>query len=112
MSNKVYDVLKFVAQVFLPALGTLYLGLSKIWGFPYGEEVVGTITTVDLFLGAVLGISSVKYYKDGKDVDGTITVDGNAQLQLPENVTFEDLAGKQSVKFTVDASNYLGKHEG
>ena len=61
LNNKVYDVLKWVALVALPALGTLYFGLSKIWGFPYGEEIVGTITVVDTFLGALLGISTIQY---------------------------------------------------
>ena len=60
LNNKVYDVLKWVALVALPALGTLYFGLSKIWGFPYGEEIVGTITVVDTFLGALLGISTIQ----------------------------------------------------
>ena len=64
MSNKVYDVLKFIAQIVLPALGTLYFALSSIWGFPYGEQIVGTITAVDAFLGAILGISSVEYNKE------------------------------------------------
>ena len=64
ISNKVYDVLKWVAQYFLPAIGTLYFAISTIWGFPYGEQVVGTITAVDAFLGAVLGISSATYYKN------------------------------------------------
>ena len=64
MSNKVYDVLKFVAQILLPALGSLYLALSKIWGFPYGEEIVGTLSAIDLFLGAVLKLSSAQYYKE------------------------------------------------
>lgn len=64
ISNKVYDVLKWVAQYLLPALGTLYFALSTIWGFPYGEQVVGTITAVDAFLGAILGISSATYYKN------------------------------------------------
>ena len=63
MSNKVYDVLKFVAQILLPALGTLYFALASIWGLPYGEQIVGTITAVDTFLGAILGISSAKYNK-------------------------------------------------
>lgn len=61
MSNKVYDALKFVAQIVLPAAGTLYFALSQIWHLPYGEEIVGTITAVDAFLGAILGISSVSY---------------------------------------------------
>ena len=63
MSNKVYDVLKFVAQILLPALGTLYFALAKIWGFPYAAEIVGTISAVDAFLGALLGISTAQYNK-------------------------------------------------
>ena len=63
MSNKVYDVLKFVAQILLPALGTLYFALAKIWGFPYAAEIVGTISAIDAFLGALLGISSANYNK-------------------------------------------------
>ncbi len=61
MSNRTYDVLKFVAQIILPALGTLYFALARIWGLPLGEEIVGTITAVDAFLGAVLGISTMEY---------------------------------------------------
>ena len=64
LNNKVYDVLKWIAQYLLPALGTLYFALSTIWGFPYGEQVVGTITAIDAFLGAILGISSATYYKN------------------------------------------------
>lgn len=63
MSNKMYDVLKWIAMVALPAIGTLYFALAGIWGFPYGEEVVGTITAVDTCLGLLLGISSVQYNK-------------------------------------------------
>lgn len=63
MSNSVYDVLKYLAQVVLPAVATLYFALSQIWGFPYGEEIVGTIAAVDAFLGAILQISSDQYYK-------------------------------------------------
>ena len=60
MSNRTYDVLKFIAQIFLPALGTLYFALASIWNLPYGEQVVGTISAVDAFLGALLGISTKK----------------------------------------------------
>lgn len=62
MSNKTYDVLKYIAQVVLPALGTLYFALAGIWGFPYGEQIVGTITAIDTFLGVILKISSNQYY--------------------------------------------------
>ena len=64
MSNKIYDILKFIAQVVLPAIGTLYFALAGIWGFPYGEEIVGTITAVDTFLGVILGISTMNYNKN------------------------------------------------
>ena len=66
ISNTVYDALKWVAQLLLPALGTLYFALAGIWGFPWGEEIVGTITAVDTFLGVVLGISSAKYKKENE----------------------------------------------
>lgn len=61
LSNKVYDILKFTAQIVLPAAGTLYFTLASIWGLPYGEEIVGTITAVDVALGAVLQISTHNY---------------------------------------------------
>ena len=64
LNNKVYDVLKWIAMVVLPAVGTLYFALAGIWGFPYGQEIVGTITAVDAFLGAILGISTVQYNKN------------------------------------------------
>lgn len=63
MSNKVYDVLKFIAQILLPAIGTLYFALARIWDLPYAEQIVGTITAVDAFLGALLGISTMQYKK-------------------------------------------------
>ena len=64
LSNKAYDILKWIAQLLLPALGTLYFALAQIWGFPYGEQIVGTITAVDAFLGVILGISSLNFNKD------------------------------------------------
>lgn len=63
-SNKTYDILKAIAQYVLPAIGTLYFAIASIWGLPYGEEIVGTITAVDAFLGALLGISTVQYNKE------------------------------------------------
>ena len=63
LDDKVYDILKYVAQVVLPAIGTLYFALAGIWGLPYGEEIVGTITAIDTFLGALLMLSTSQYNK-------------------------------------------------
>jgi hypothetical protein len=64
MTNEMYDRLKWIAQLLLPALATLYFALSGIWGLPYGEQVVGTLTAIDTFLGVILGISSSQYNKE------------------------------------------------
>lgn len=63
MTNKTYDILKWFAQIVLPALAALYAALASIWGFPYGEEIVGTISAVDVFLGALLQVSTNIYNK-------------------------------------------------
>ena len=63
MSNKRYDILKYIAQIVLPALGVLWFSISRIWGIGYGEEILATITALDCFLGAILGISTVRYNK-------------------------------------------------
>lgn len=67
MSNKTYDVLKYIAQIVLPAIATLYFALAQIWSLPYGEQIVGTITAIDAFLGALLGISTMRYNKEEKN---------------------------------------------
>ena len=64
MSNKVYDVLKYIALILLPAVGALYFALAKIWGLPYATEIVGTISAVDAFLGALLKISTDQYNRE------------------------------------------------
>ena len=64
MSNETYDSLKWIAQILLPALGTLYFALARIWGLPYAAEIVGTITAIDAFMGAVLQISTDAYNKE------------------------------------------------
>jgi len=61
LDNKTYDLLKWIAMIVLPALGTLYFALASIWGLPYGEQIVGTITAIDTFLGALLGVSTNNY---------------------------------------------------
>ena len=63
MTNKVYDVLKWIALVALPAITALWLALANIWGFPYAEAIGATLAAVTTFLGALLGISSIQYNK-------------------------------------------------
>lgn len=64
MKNSTYDTWKWVAQVALPCLGTLYFALAQIWNFPLAEQIVGTITAVDAALGVLLGISSAQYHQE------------------------------------------------
>lgn len=64
MDNEQYDILKYIAQIVIPAVGTLYFALSGIWGLPYGDQIVGTLTAIDAFLGVILGISTSQYNKD------------------------------------------------
>ena len=109
MTNKTYDILKFIAQIVLPALGTLYFALAGNWGFPYGEQVVGTIAAIDAFLGAILGISSMNYYNEGRDTVGTVTVNPEAETAdfNFNDISTEDLANLKQVKVNVE---YEGKH--
>lgn len=62
--NETYDILKWIAMYLLPAIGTLYFALASVWGLPYGEQIVGTVTAIDTFLGVILGISTANYNKD------------------------------------------------
>ena len=70
LSNKWYDRLKFLCTVFIPALGTFIFAISKIWGFPpYAENIVGTLSAIAVFIGAIIGISSLNYNKEEKPYD-------------------------------------------
>lgn len=69
MKNETYDVLKYIAQIVIPAVSTLYFGLAKTWGLPYGTEIVGTLAVIDTFMGAILKISTDSYYGEDGDYD-------------------------------------------
>ena len=71
MTNKLYDTLNYIALIVLPALATLYFALSNIWYLPYTEQVIGTITALDTFLGMFLKMSKDKYLKNGGDINDT-----------------------------------------
>lgn len=105
MGNKYYDVLKYVAQIVLPASGTLYFALSQIWGLPNGEEIVGTIVALNAFLGVMLGLSSAAYNQSGSKFAGTIDIfeDEEAKkfsLNMDEDPY--DLDKKDEVTFKVN----------
>jgi Putative phage holin Dp-1 len=82
-SNSMYNFVKFVALILLPAVGTLYFALAEIWHWSNGEDVVGSITAVDAFLGAVVGFAVRSYNKSDSRFDGTINV-----VDTPDKKTY------------------------
>lgn len=106
LSDKNYAILKWIAQLFLPALGTLYFALSSIWGLPYGEQIVGTITAIDAFLGVLLGLSTAAYKKSDASSDGTLLINTQDpskdvyRLQLNNDIT--ELANKTAITLKID----------
>ena len=69
LNNRLYDILKWIALIVLPAIATLYGALAPTWGWPYAEQIVYTITAVDTFLGTILGISNLQYKAGGGELD-------------------------------------------
>lgn len=63
INDKIYDVLKWVAMLFLPALAVLVKTVFTVWNIPYADEISTTIMAIDAFLGAILGISTIQYNK-------------------------------------------------
>jgi hypothetical protein len=103
-TNRLYDKLKFLALVLLPAVGTLYFGLAGIWGLPAAEKVIGSIGVLDTFLGVVLHLSNTNYYKNGDNFAGTlhVTTDSPPQVLAEFNGDPADLPGKHSVELNVN----------
>jgi hypothetical protein len=104
ISGKTYDVLKFIAQIGLPALGTLYFTLAGIWGLPAAEQVVGTVVAVDTFLGVILQISSANF--NAETAMGIINViqtrDGKTVSLELNGDPVEALEGKNRAVFEVN----------
>jgi hypothetical protein len=106
ITGKLYDYLKWLAQVVLPAVGALYVALAGLWGLPAAEAVAGTILAVDTFLGVVLGISQVSYAKDVAMVGDMIVHEKEGggtvhTLQIDSDKDLEDLEEKREVRFRV-----------
>lgn len=64
LDNRVYDVLKWIVMIVLPALGVLYSAIAGLWGWPYAKEIVGTLAAVEAFLGALIGVSTAAYRRE------------------------------------------------
>lgn len=108
LSNAAYDVIKWVALIFLPALGTAYYGLAVLWNLPKPNEVVGTITIIDTFLGVCVGLASDNYRKTGADMDGRMVVDtSNPEkdvYRLDLYTPIDKLPDQKKVTFKVEGS--------
>lgn len=100
LSDRIYTPLKYVAQIVLPASATLYLALAMVWGFPNAEQIVGTITAVNTFMGVVLGLSTRSFNKDETKYDGVLKVEESDNKKIfslvahgnPENLDKKDEA--------------------
>ena len=64
LPDKIYDILKWITMIVLPAFATAYVGLAAIWGWPFADEVAKTTAVICTLLGALLGISTAQYNKD------------------------------------------------
>lgn len=104
LNDKTYDVLKWIAQIVLPATGTFYFAIASIWGLPYAEQVVGTITAVDTLLGALLGISASTYKKNG--LDGVLHIDTSAEdvdkYRFEMTTGFDEIEKKDELRIKVN----------
>lgn len=105
MANATYDRLKATALIILPALGTLYFAVAQIWGLPYAEQVVGTITALVTFLGVSLHISSSSYNKQNPDYDGVMIVNETDPMKdsylLELSAPLDDIKNRKSITFEV-----------
>lgn len=102
LSSQAYDTLKWLAQIALPALGTLYTTLSGIWGLPFMAQVVGTIMALDFFLGATLKLNSDRYYASDDRFSGTVDVDHESGKGVFHIEDTDDLHTKDEVVFKVN----------
>lgn len=104
MKAKTYDKVKWIAQILLPALGTLYFALSGIWNLPNAEQIIGSITALDAFLGVIVGISAAQYNNSAKD--GTLMIDtSNLQkdtYRLSLETPLDELADKKVIQLNIN----------
>lgn len=108
LSNKAYELIKWLAQIGLPALGTLYFGLASYWGFPNADKVLGSIVVIDTFLGALLSFSTKSYNASEAKYDGSIDVEqtetGGKRFSLNLNGNPSTLDEQKQVTFKINPS--------
>jgi hypothetical protein len=100
-----YDVLKDVALIYLPAFGTLYFALAGIWGFGYAEQVMGTVVSVSTFMGVCLKISKTSYDNSDKGKDGVLVVDQSGPTdvyRLDVTTPLDEVADKKTITLKID----------
>jgi hypothetical protein len=104
-SNRAYDILKYVAQVFLPAVALFYIAIAPLWGLPKQEEVAGTVVALDLLLGTLLGISNKQYQNSDARFDGRIRIEPG-EYEDTSNIGFsldpDALATKKEIQVKID----------
>lgn len=104
-SNRAYDVMKELVQIYLPATGTLYATLALLWGFPEPEKIVATIAALTLFLGVVMKISNKSYNNSDLRYDGALVVDESDAKKdvynLEMHIPLEDIKDKKDLTFQV-----------
>lgn len=107
LSNKQYDLAKFIAGIVIPAIGTLYFAIAQIWGLPAAEEVLGTLIAIQAFLGALLGISNKSFEDSGAKYSGSINMSETPEkvvYSLDLNHPVEELENKKEAIFKVNTN--------
>lgn len=110
LQPKAYDFLKKLAQIWLPAVGTLYFALAALWGLPAADKVTGTIVALDTFLGVMLNVSKNQYVASGAIYDGSVKVIQNTEGAAARfSLDPQDLVHKKSITLKVEPSKVLIK---
>ena len=111
-NDKTYNFLKWFARIVLPACGTLYFALAGIWNFPYGEQIIGSLTALNVFFGILLGISSHEYNKEHHE-DGQLLIDnsdpGKDIYRLDLGANLEFLGDKKTITLSVKPNQHLSE---
>lgn len=105
ISNGFYDKLRYTSQYVIPGAGTFYFALAKIWNLAYGEEVVGSLAALGVFVGLFIGYSKVKYEKSDERFDGEINIierpDASKLFSLDLNKEPESLEKQNEAHFKI-----------